>query len=102
MLSRIELVYDQTCPNVDAAREEIRSALETAGLPSEWVEWDREADDSPDRVRNYGSPTVLVDGVDVSGAGSEADANCCRVYVTEDGFGRAPSAPSIERALTTS
>ena len=101
-MSRIELVYDQTCPNVDAAREEIRSALEAAGLPSEWVEWDREADDSPDRVRNYGSPTVLVDGVDVSGAGSEADANCCRVYVTEDGFGRAPSAQSIERALTTS
>ncbi len=100
-MSRIELVYDQTCPNVDAAREEIRSALEAAGLPSDWVEWDREADDSPDRVRNFGSPTVLVDGVDVSGAGSEADANCCRVYVTEDGFGRAPSAQKIQQSLTT-
>lgn len=101
-MSRVELVYDRTCPNVDAAREEIRSALAAAGLSGEWVEWDREADDSPDRVRRYGSPTVLVDGVDVSGAGSEADANCCRVYVTEDGFGRAPSARRIQQALATS
>ncbi len=101
-MSRVELVYDQTCPNVEAAREEIRSALAATGLSGEWVEWDREADDSPDQVRSYGSPTVLVDGVDVSGAGSEADANCCRVYVTEDGFGRAPSARKIQQALTTS
>lgn len=81
---RVELVYDQACPNVAAARTQIRKALSVVGLPPTWREWDRDGADTPDSLRPFGSPTVLVDGRDVSGPPESSDslpvANSCRVY----------------------
>ncbi len=97
---RIELVIDRDCPNVQAARDVLSQALSAAGYASEWTEWDRGAAQSPAYVRSYGSPTILVDRQDVSGNGSESDANCCRVYRDPDGgFRGVPSRESILKAL---
>jgi hypothetical protein len=96
----IELIYDQDCPNVDAARAVLRQALHRAGLAVEWKEWDRGDPESPEYTRQYGSPTILVDGRDVAGAGTESDANCCRVYSRPDGrLNGVPEADAVLQAL---
>ena len=95
----IELIYDNECPNVPAARENIQAAIQGDILRFDLAEWDRSHPESPGYAASYGSPTVLVNGDDVSGEDSEADANCCRVYLDESGgvLG-APSPEMIQRA----
>lgn len=78
---RIELVYFEGCPNADRARENIRAAADLVGLPPEraaWSEWDLMSEDTPDAFREHGSPTVLVDGRDVTGTAPGADGMACR------------------------
>jgi hypothetical protein len=72
----IELVYFTGCPHVDAARESLRAALNAAGLPARWVEWDQTREATPERVHAYGSPTVLIGGVDVTGAAPTHGRSC--------------------------
>ena len=97
MKTRIELVYFQGCPHVEAARSAIREALSAMAMPLEWVEWDRGDDSTPQALRQYGSPTVLVNRRDVVPA--QSDGNCCRVYSGRDGMQAAPSVESICSAL---
>jgi mercuric ion transport protein len=102
---RIELVYDRDCPNVDRTRQQIRDALRRAGLPPEWREWDRGAAESPPYVRSYASPTVLVDGRDITAAPGTRDATLdgadgaagCRVYSTT--AGEMSGVPPLEAIL---
>jgi hypothetical protein len=68
-------------------------ALHSVGLDAEWQEWDQARGDSPDYTRSYASPTILVDGADVSADGSEVDADSCRLYMGEDG--RLTGAPPV-------
>ncbi len=101
----VQLVYDRDCPNVGRARESIAAALREVGLPVAWTEFDRADESTPDTLRAFGSPTVLVHGLDVSGRTEEArsDANSCRVY--RDGTGRLHGFPSVDQiaaALRTS
>jgi mercuric ion transport protein len=100
---QIELVYDRDCPNVDDARAMIRAALAEVGAEIRWTEWDREDARTPERLRNYGSPTVLVNGRDVGCDENEltqSDANSCRVYLEDDeSIGGAPSSKRIASAI---
>ena len=75
---RIELVYFEGCPNASLARENIRTAIEASGQSLEWSEWDLMVDSTPELFRKYGSPTVLIDGEDVTGEGPGATAMACR------------------------
>ena len=87
-LPEVELVYFTGCPNVESARANLRAALSAKGLTPEWREWNQTDADTPARVKQYGSPTVLVDDQDVSGAESVAAMAC-----------RASGAPSVDRIL---
>ncbi len=83
----LELVYFDGCPNAVKARENIRSAVTQAfDRPIEWVEWNLSKESTPDVFKRYGSPTVLVDGRDVTGEGPGNSAMACR----------ADGAPSVE------
>lgn len=100
--ARVELVFDPTCPNVEQARGAIRAALLAVGAPVHWKEWERGAEATPPGLRAFGSPTVLVNGADVSGGdeAAKADANSCRVYVDECGcLCGAPSTQQIVSAI---
>jgi len=98
-MSKIELIYDADCPNVEAARSQLRLALARAGMHPGWNEWERSDSAAPPHVRRYGSPTILVEGRDVSG-GAPADADCCRVYRGGDGrLQGVPPAETIAAAL---
>lgn len=96
----VDLVFDTECPNVDDARALLRTALAEAGLPETWREWERDAEGTPAELRGLGSPTILVNGVDVSGvepgAGSVDRANCCRVYEND---GRLRGVPPLKAVL---
>ena len=87
--TKVELVYFDGCPNADQARNALRTVLGEGA----WREWNLSSADTPDRFRRHGSPTVLVEGRDLTGAGGENAAMACR----GDG---APSADAIRRALT--
>jgi hypothetical protein len=66
--------------------------LEKAGAHAVWKEWDLAADATPQQYRRFGSPTVLVNGVDVTGDRGAAAAMACRT----DG---APTVDEISRRL---
>jgi mercuric ion transport protein len=97
----VELIYDDGCPNVAAARANLVRALEAVNIPPRWQEWQSDDADRPERVRGYGSPTILVDGTDVAQAGPTT-TRCCRLYLQPDGsMEGAPSVDSIVQALSS-
>ena len=101
MTHKVELVTDKDCPNVELAREQLRNAFATIGEAPAWLEWDRAGEGVPLYVKQYGSPTILVDEQDVDGQGSESDSNCCRVYTNAEGrFQGVPTVEMIVAALT--
>src|SRR5690606_36357312 len=65
-----------------------------AGISASWKEHQIGSADAPTRVRGYGSPTILVEGVDVGGLTAGAES-CCRVYES----GGAPRVEVIAEAL---
>ena len=88
---RVELLYFPGCPNIDPARVQLQRALIEVGLPAQWTEHDVNADDAPPHTRGYGSPTILIDGHDVSG-GSPAEGTTCRLYPDSEVRGVPPLA----------
>jgi mercuric ion transport protein len=86
----IELLYFDGCPNAESARENLASVLGSGS----WVEWNLAGEDTPEYFRRFGSPTVLVDGRDVTGEVGGSAAMACRA----DG---APSVDMIRRAVSS-
>lgn len=62
----VELRAVSGCPNVDDVRRVLRTCLTAAGLACTVIE----------RVGDYRSPSVLVDGRDVTGADPNAPVAC--------------------------
>jgi len=99
-MTRAELIYDTDCPNVRRARRALLEGFSLAGLQPTWTEWDRKASDSPAYARGYGSPTILVDGRDVTGSAPGDGGSSCRLYHNGSGaFGGAPSAEQVAEVL---
>ena len=95
----VELVYDRDCPNLKSARSHLLKALGQAGVTSQWSEYLIGDPAVPQHARGYGSPTILVDGRDVSG-GLPAGEESCRIYVDEQGrLSRVPTVQEIATAL---
>jgi hypothetical protein len=63
---RVELRAVPGCPNLDAARDRMLECLSEAGLAAEFVE----------RIGDYPSPSIVVDGVDVTGGDPAGPASC--------------------------
>jgi hypothetical protein len=92
---KIQLLHFQGCPNVDAARAALREALAAEKLDTPIEEIDIEASATPEWARRWGSPTILIDGTDVTGQEPCASpASACRLYV-----GGAPSVESIRSRI---
>lgn len=96
----VELIYDRACPNVADARSQLLKAFAQTGRTARWSEWDRADPSSPPHTQRYGSPTILVDGVDVAGEQPRDNADCCRLYRDVDHALRGvPSATQIVQAM---
>ena len=89
---KIELVYFDGCPNVSQTRDHLRDAIKASGQQLTWSEWNLLEESTPAEFQRLGSPTVLVDGKDVTGESGGASAMSCRA----DG---APSVASIAQRL---
>lgn len=76
----VELIYEKTCPNIEAAREQLLQAFTESGMPPKWQEWEVSDPAAPQHIHGYGSPTILVDRQDVSGQMKQGDDYCCRIY----------------------
>ena len=100
MTQRVELIYDVDCPHIAAVRVVLLQAFVRAGITASWTEWTRTAPDTPSHLREYGSPTILVNDEDVAGAHSTGGANCCRLYRSgSSGFSGVPPVEQIVLAL---
>jgi len=98
---QVELVYDDACPNVALARNNLLAAFELAGVAPKWTEHRIRDPKVPAHARGYGSPTILVDGADVAGGKAGSD-DCCRIYTTAERTAKAPSFELIAAALARS
>ncbi|MGB0648583.1 MAG: hypothetical protein ACPGQS_15465 [Bradymonadia bacterium] len=78
----IDFIWSSLCPNVSACREVIDAA--TTQFPDRSMavnEWQIETK-LPAHCEGYGSPTILINGIDVAGVKPNAFNDCCRVYAT--------------------
>jgi hypothetical protein len=76
----VELRAVPGCPNLDATRDLLHACLAEAGLQVSVVE----------RIGQYPSPSVLIDGLDVTGADPHGPAACVL---------RPPTAEQIRAAI---
>jgi hypothetical protein len=67
---RVQLCYFEGCPNVQRARDLVTSVLALLGLSHIVVE---------ERLEDCASPTLLVDGVDVSTGAPLTRVRSCRL-----------------------
>lgn len=101
-MTRVELIYDADCPNVTATRRQLLRAFAALGIAPHWQEWERSATHSPAHVRDFASPTILVNGRDVGRNAPIAGSGACRVYADESGrLSGVPVLESITAALST-
>jgi hypothetical protein len=75
----IQLVYIQACPQIGAARRRLAAVLRSAGMPLHWEEWDAADPRTPDALRGWSSPTILINGKEVTGAGRASPHAACRL-----------------------
>lgn len=99
-LPAIELIYDHDCPNVNETRRVLACACNQAKVNPVWQEWERSDPSAPAYVRAFGSPTVLIDRIDVEGAGNGTGSNCCRIYKDGASYRKTPTVSMIVGSLT--
>jgi len=80
---RIQLLVFDGCPLADAARSSLQTALESLGL-SEFEEIDLLDPATPEQLRGWGSPTILIGEEDLTG-NEKGNAVGCRVYDGQTG-----------------
>jgi hypothetical protein len=74
----VELVYFSRCDFVGEARAHLREAFARLGRAPTWQEWDQDAPGAPEAIQQYGSPTILVGGRDVTGPHPDNHGRACR------------------------
>ena len=82
------------CPLADPARENLKKALAECGM-SNFEEIDILDPASPEELRGWGSPTIFVNGLDVTGL-PKGNSVSCRVYPFTGGV---PDVQSIAAGL---
>ncbi len=98
---RVELLYWDGCPSHPKALAELRSSMSDMGLDPDAILVREVANDADaGRERFIGSPTILVDGVDVEPSEEDPVGLACRVYRRRDGrFSATPDPADVRDAL---
>jgi predicted Zn-dependent protease len=83
----LELLWWEGCPSTEKALTELRDALRDIGLGDAEIRMrEIENDIEAEQTGFRGSPTILIDGVDVAGASADDQIGLgCRVYRRRDG-----------------
>ena len=80
----VQFITFSGCPNASAARSLIERAIADAGIVAAIEEVDTLLPDTPAPLREWGSPTILLNGEDVGGK-REPTGPGCRLYRDDDG-----------------
>jgi hypothetical protein len=86
----VELLWWEGCPSTERAVSDLRAALSDVGLRTAVEMREIRTDDEAEAARFTGSPTILINGVELMaalgrGAADEPAGLNCRVYVRRDG-----------------
>jgi hypothetical protein len=95
---KIQLLYFPECPNVAATRAALARTLVTTGVDAHVEEVDVTGPGTPDELRRWGSPTVLVDGLEVTGE-KASSCGACRLYADPGARSGVPSDALLAAAL---
>lgn len=87
---RIQLIAFSGCLNASAARSLIERTIAEAGIVAAIEEVDTLSPDAPTPLREWGSPTILLNGEDVGGERAPTGTGC-RLY--SDDIGRIQGVP---------
>ena len=83
---QVELFYWEGCPSHPRALADLREQMTVLGLDPEAIELrEVETEGDAERERFVGSPTIRIDGEDVSPIAAEPYGLTCRVYHRRDG-----------------
>ena len=100
---KVELLYFKGCPNISIAKKNLNEAFTKADISPQWDEIDLNAPNTPKELKGYGSPTILIDGKDVTGIVAEGESLSCRTYYNAKGkITGAPDAEVIAKAILES
>lgn len=80
---KVELIYFDGCPNINDTRALLVKALVKLKQPVKWIEWNSNDEQCPREYASLGSPTVLIDGLDVAPPQFDSQGDCCRIYMDE-------------------
>lgn len=96
----VEVQYFEGCPRWEAACQRLRAALVEVGHSGHPVTL-RKIDSAEDaeRMRFRGSPSIVVDGVDLFEDPSLSVGMACRIYAGEAGLDGAPETAALVAAL---
>lgn len=96
----IELLYIEDCPNSVETLHRLQVAVDRT-LPGTSVKATMIDSIEKAKTRHFaGSPTILVDGVDLFPSEGRTTDLACRIYFTSDGTAGSPTQEQIEEALT--
>jgi hypothetical protein len=97
----VELLWWSGCPSTERALSELRAAMDAAGLDPSAIRTREIVTEAQAGAEGFvGSPTVRVDGRDVSPPGDEPAGLTCRVYRLRDGrFSPTPDPQDLRDAL---
>lgn len=99
----VELLWWDGCPSQARALSDLRAAMADLGLDPQAIESRRiETEDDALRERFVGSPTIRVDGVDLSPVKGEPYGLTCRIYYRRDGrISPTPDPADLRKALSS-
>ncbi|WP_104126775.1 hypothetical protein [Cryobacterium sp. Y57] len=99
-MATIELLHIAGCPNSELTLVRLQRAVDNA-MPSNTLITSTLVDsaETAAQVLFAGSPTILVDGVDLFPTDGRTTDLACRIYLTPNGLAGSPTQQQIEAAL---
>jgi hypothetical protein len=99
---KVRFLYSQDCPSHEEALRRLRSVLDEEGVREDLEIVQVNTFEEAQREHFIGSPTIFVDGVDISPTSITQYAPACRAYVLEDGrISPLPSEAMIRKGVRT-
>jgi hypothetical protein len=99
---KIEILYFESCPNYQDARVLVERVSGELGISPEIRILEITNDETAQRLRFLGSPTIRVEGNDIEPGADAHDQFmlACRVYQHDSGFSGLPDERWLRDALT--
>ena len=97
---KIRFLYYEDCPSHDEALRRLNKCVEAEGIGADIEIVKVESAEEAEKLQFTGSPTIIVDGLDIDPPVSPHYALSCRAYRLEDGrISPLPSEAMIRKAL---